>query len=1361
MMPAVRLLPFLLLAAAGCSLNDLPHGGGTLDAFSGTDTGDPSDTLGNRDPGPPGLSIATVIPPRGPVAGGTRIEVTGTGFQQGCTVLVGSVEASEVLVTNDTTIRARTPPHPAGFVPITVVWPDRRLVRVERAFFYEATVEVLEVLPGEGPSSGGTPLSVRGHGFTPETRLLIGGRQAQDVQVLDQDRIIGVTPPGRAGLREVRVVNDSGDASLRRGFRYHDRPVVRACDPPVVESPFAGEVRLEGSGLVGARIRFSSGDPGEVGEAEDSLRVFRMTLPDPATVDAAADSPGGTATRPACVVALPGGSLVPDTPRVLAIHPREGFARGGDEAILTVIGLEGYVPELLSVRFGGREATLEAVEGGGRTIRVRTPPGALGVADVEVAGPPGSGWLPGGWRYLPDVVLEAVSPDRGPLEGGIEVGITGRGLDQVQEIFVGARPASIVAGPSPTGVRVRIGPSSPGRRDVRAVTAWGREVVLPGAFVYGDRERDLVAVSPSQGSWAGGDLVSLVGSGLDPDVLVIFGGRAATVLDAGDPARLVVRTPRADAPGPADVEVRWPDGTRRVLPSAFRYFDPAGYLGGVWGDSIAGSVHVTVADSQTGRPVPEAFVMLGADPATPFRDRTDDRGQVTFSDEDLSGPLQVTATREDYSVSMLAGVDAENLTLFIDTTIPSEGGGGSPGTTLSPGIVTGTVRGVDKHLLAPPASCADRALVHPVLCTPCSTDRDCGSGAFCTSTGGGGFHCATECLRQQDCPDGYACQQGTGGRNGCLPAIGRPEISCGTSVRGPFSSLRNLGPGSVVGPEGTYALSTRLGDLAIYCVGGVRRFDTGAFDPVALGVVRHVPVSSARVTEGIDVPLDIPLDREIEVRLVDAPGGRDGPNQHQVLVALDLGSDGVIRIWDTIVTVDGERMRLKGLPRDLAGPLADAVYYVYGEAASGTSDSLPYSAVEIPDWRPGGSQGIVQVSREGARPLSPEILPDPLGACPRPEGGGFLVGARGRVWSLSSEGEVVPVASLGTLALRACAFRDGVLLAAGDAGTVWRLGTGGEVSREAVPGSPDLEAVALTSDGRAWVAGNGSLLARDPDGRWTPVPYGAADPIRALATLADDTVIGVGDRGLVVRIAGNAARVLRPAPTDRDLLGIGTVLGLPLVVGSRGTALLGDGEGTFLALDTGVRQDLRSVALLPDGAIVLGGTAGALVRVDEATASSLSLPTVQGEVVALLPGSGGTLTAVVADRLTLGPFLQIPRFQDPLPAFPWGTRRLVWTLDGPPWPSFQSFRIYGLKGGSQWAISAAPFVRRIDLPDLRAASPVVSPSLPALPDLPSGTVVVRLLGIALEGFQADQWDEASLSSLPWKGWVVQAIRTMR
>jgi hypothetical protein len=48
--PRLAVLAVLLLQA-GCSLNDLPHGGGTLDAVENPDPGEPSDVPGHRDPG--------------------------------------------------------------------------------------------------------------------------------------------------------------------------------------------------------------------------------------------------------------------------------------------------------------------------------------------------------------------------------------------------------------------------------------------------------------------------------------------------------------------------------------------------------------------------------------------------------------------------------------------------------------------------------------------------------------------------------------------------------------------------------------------------------------------------------------------------------------------------------------------------------------------------------------------------------------------------------------------------------------------------------------------------------------------------------------------------------------------------------------------------------------------------------------------------------------------------------------------------------------------------------------------------------------------------------------------------------------
>ena len=1042
----------LSILALGCSLPSIPGANSAKDVPAPRDAFEAPDNYVAGDGDAPGFALTGISPTRGPVAGGTRIEATGIGFEPGSTLVVGSTLAAAVVVQNGTSILATTPAHPAGWVDVVVQRPDGKTARLEGVFFFEATLSVASAEPAVGPEEGGTPITVRGAGFVAGSRLLVGGRQAQDVRVLDERTLLAVTPPGVPGPRDITIANESGSGNLRRGFRYAASPAVTRCDPPVAPDGDAFDVVVSGRGLDQGTLTVSTGMAQMVGAAADGEARLRFTPSGPGPVSVSFQGPGGTASRTACLWVESAADLSDPTPRVLSVTPSAGTAAGGDDATAIALGFEGAVPDALTVTVGGAAATQVSADSEGRAISFRTPAGTVGPADVVVRGPQGVATAPAAFRYLPDVALASVDPAFGPTEGGTLVRIDGVGLDQAREVFVGPLPAIIVAGPSATAIRVRTAPSSPGRQDVTVVTGSGRRVVLRGAFVFGATSPDLVAVTPDTGSWSGGTLVSIAGSDFVPGVVVRFGSGTATIVDSSDPARLKVLSPRSETADRFDVEVLWPDGSSRTLKQAFGYFDPTGYFGGVWGDPVNGSVNVTVLDSYTNLPVADAFAILGWESATPFKGRTDNRGQITLSAEDLFGPIQATVSREDYSTSSLVGVDAENLTLHIDPMNPtSSGGGGGGATTLVPGMVSGTVAGADKYLLAPPDSCADRQLVHGSLCAPCSLDADCGPGGACTSVAGGGFHCSTSCAAQADCPEGYACYSLGNGHAGCLPGPGRPEVQCGTSVTSLFSTVKSTGPGSIADSKGLYAVSARVGEVAIYCVGGLRRFDDGTFVPVAMGIRRHVPVNSARVTDSIDLDLSIPLDRDVDIRLVNAPGGPDGPNDHQVLVALDLGSDGALRLWPDISAVDGERFVLSHLPRDFTGDLADAVLFVHSEANSRTSDTIPYSTSVIPDWKPGQNLGVVEVTAKTARLLDPDERPDATGGCGLAGGGGLILGRGGRAWTLTPDGAVQGRPSLGRATFRACSARGDVALAVGDGGAVVRSGLDGTVI-EPAPG---------------------------------------------------------------------------------------------------------------------------------------------------------------------------------------------------------------------------------------------------------------------------------------------------------------------
>jgi hypothetical protein len=80
------------------------------------------------------------------------------------------------------------------------------------------------------------------------------------------------------------------------------------------------------------------------------------------------------------------------------------------------------------------------------------------------------------------------------------------------------------------------------------------------------------SVGPRYGSTAGGELVTIAGSGFKGNLYVLIGGRAATGY-AVSPTMLVVTTP-AHVAGTVDVEVGLLGGGSVVYPGGYDYRDP-------------------------------------------------------------------------------------------------------------------------------------------------------------------------------------------------------------------------------------------------------------------------------------------------------------------------------------------------------------------------------------------------------------------------------------------------------------------------------------------------------------------------------------------------------------------------------------------------------------------------------------------------------------------------------------------------------------------------------------------------------------------------------------------------------------------
>jgi len=83
------------------------------------------------------LSVTSVSPTSGGTTGGTRVTIAGTGFQSGASVTFGGTAATSVTVSSSNSITARTPPHAAGTVNVTVTNPNAQSATLVNGYTYK------------------------------------------------------------------------------------------------------------------------------------------------------------------------------------------------------------------------------------------------------------------------------------------------------------------------------------------------------------------------------------------------------------------------------------------------------------------------------------------------------------------------------------------------------------------------------------------------------------------------------------------------------------------------------------------------------------------------------------------------------------------------------------------------------------------------------------------------------------------------------------------------------------------------------------------------------------------------------------------------------------------------------------------------------------------------------------------------------------------------------------------------------------------------------------------------------------------------------------------------------------------------
>lgn len=103
--------------------------------------------------------LTGLSPSSGPSTGGTRVSLTGSGFESGATMSFGGVAASAVSVADGEHLTATTPAHAVGVVDVVVANPSGSRATLDGGFTYEKAPAPM--LTGVAPSSGPTRGAVR------------------------------------------------------------------------------------------------------------------------------------------------------------------------------------------------------------------------------------------------------------------------------------------------------------------------------------------------------------------------------------------------------------------------------------------------------------------------------------------------------------------------------------------------------------------------------------------------------------------------------------------------------------------------------------------------------------------------------------------------------------------------------------------------------------------------------------------------------------------------------------------------------------------------------------------------------------------------------------------------------------------------------------------------------------------------------------------------------------------------------------------------------------------------------------------------------------------------------------------------
>ena len=163
---------------------------------------------------------------------------------------------------------------------------------------------VSSITPVQGPTIGGTVVTVTGSGFTGATAVNFGSNPGTGVTVTSPTTLTVISPPHSAGSVPVTVTAPSGTSSTSGTFNYHDSistgpPTITGSSPSSGPPSGGSTVTITGTGLCGLiSVTFGGVASGSVTVNATCTTITASAPPGTGTVPITVTTIGGTSTSP-------------------------------------------------------------------------------------------------------------------------------------------------------------------------------------------------------------------------------------------------------------------------------------------------------------------------------------------------------------------------------------------------------------------------------------------------------------------------------------------------------------------------------------------------------------------------------------------------------------------------------------------------------------------------------------------------------------------------------------------------------------------------------------------------------------------------------------------------------------------------------------------------------------------------------------------------------------------------------------------------------------------------------------------------------------------------------------------------------